>query len=105
MKVNEVGEKGNEREGAVRYEELGRIEEESDGKECERRREKNIKFKSSTETHGLGLVTIFCCINYELLPVKFCAFCNKFSQARPTQPVNETTDISLLGDFVFLFLK
>jgi hypothetical protein len=37
-KINEVGEKGNEREDAVRYEEVERIEEESDGKEYERRR-------------------------------------------------------------------
>jgi len=59
LKIKEVGEKGNEREGAVRYEEVERIEEESDGKEYERRREKNIKFTSSTETHGVGLVTNF----------------------------------------------
>lgn len=59
LKVNEVGEKGNEKEDAIRYEEVKRIEEESDTKEYERRREKNIKFTFSTETHGVGLLTNF----------------------------------------------
>jgi len=59
LKVNEVGEKGNEKEDAIRCEEVERIEEESDAKEYERRREKNIKCMFSTETHALGLLTNF----------------------------------------------
>jgi hypothetical protein len=93
LKVNEVGEKGNETEEAVRYEEIERIEEEGDGEEYERKREKNMKFTSSKKTHGIGLFTVF------LLHKLRAIACNKFSQARPTQLVNGTTDISLVGSF------
>jgi len=54
-----VLEKGNEKEDAIRYEEEERVEEESDAKEYERRREKNIKFMFSKETHAAGLLANF----------------------------------------------
>ena len=59
LKVNEVGEKENETEDAVRYEKVERIEEEGNGEEYERRRENNIKFTPSIETHEVGLFTDF----------------------------------------------